>query len=62
MEKQNIRIENPWYGMINSPEQKKRAKRRMKKARRVYRAKTAMWVILVECLVLAAVLAGLLVM
>ena len=61
MEKQIV-IENPWYGMINSPEQKKRAKRRMKKARRVYRAKTALWVILVECLALAAVLAGLLVM
>ena len=27
---ENIRIENPWYGMINSPEQVKRRTARMK--------------------------------
>lgn len=55
MERQ-IAFENPWYGMINSPEQAKRRKARMKKDKRAYRKKTALWVIKVQCVVLAAVL------
>ena len=55
---ENIRIENPWYGMINSPEQAKRRKARMKQDARVYRKKTALWVIKVQCLVLAVALAA----
>ena len=51
-----IVIENPWYGILNSPEQKKRAKRRMKRDARAYRKKTAMWVIKVQCLVLMVAL------
>ena len=55
---ENIRIENPWYGMINSPKQAKRRKARMKKDKRAYRKKTALWVIKIQCLVLAVALAA----
>ena len=55
---ENIRIENPWYGMINSPAQAKRRKARMKKDKRAYRKKTALWVIKIQCVVLAVALAA----
>ena len=38
MEKQII-IENPWYDMINSPEQAKRRQARMKRDQKVWRKK-----------------------
>ena len=57
MEKK-IAFENPWYGMINSPEQAKRRKARMKKDKRAYRKKTALWVIKVQCVVLAVAMAA----
>ena len=58
MEKQII-IENPWYGMINSPEQAKRRQARMKQDRKVWRKKKAVRRLKVLCGTLA-VLAGML--
>ena len=55
---ENIRIENPWYGMINRPEQAKRRKARMKQDKRACRKKTALWVIKVQCVVLAVAMAA----
>lgn len=55
-----IAFENPWYGMISSPEQARRRKARMKQDKRAYRKKTALWVIKIQCGVLAAALAAVL--
>ena len=57
MEKQNIRIENPWYGMINSPEQAKRRQVRMEQDAKVYRKQKAKGIAGDACLALAAVAA-----
>ncbi|MBR3752564.1 MAG: hypothetical protein IKK50_05470 [Ruminiclostridium sp.] len=56
MEKK-IAFENPWYGMINSPEQEARRKARMKQDARVYRKRKALRAIKIQCGVLAALLA-----
>ena len=55
---ENIRIENPWYGMINSPEQAKRRQARMKQDARVYRKRKTLRAIKVQCVVLAVALAA----
>ena len=55
MEKK-IAFENPWYGMINSPEQEARRKARMKQDARVYRKRKALRAIKIQCGVLAAAL------
>ena len=56
MEKQIV-IENPWYGMINSPEQAKRRQARMKQDAKVYRKQKAKGIAGDACLALAAVAA-----
>ena len=56
MEKK-IAFENPWYGMINSPEQEARRKARMKKDARAYRKQRAKRMATDTCMVLAAVAA-----
>lgn len=57
MEKQNIRIENPWYGMINSPEQAKRRQARMQQDAKAHRKQKAKGIAEDACLALAAVAA-----
>ena len=54
MEQQNIRIENPWYQMIESPEQEARRKARMKRDAKVYRKKKAKGIVEGTCLALGA--------
>jgi predicted house-cleaning NTP pyrophosphatase (Maf/HAM1 superfamily) len=56
MEQQNIRIENPWYQMIESPEQEARRKARMKADANAYQKQRAKRVATDTCMVLAAVL------
>lgn len=56
MEKQIV-IENPWYGMINSPEQAKRRQARMEQDAKVYRKQKAKGIAEDACLALAAVAA-----
>lgn len=52
-----IAFENPWYGMINSPEQARRRKARMKQDARAYRKRKALRAIKIQCGVLAAAVA-----
>ena len=54
----NVRIENPWYQMIESPQQEARRKARMKRDARVYRKKKALRALKIQCAVLAAALAA----
>ena len=56
MEKQIV-IENPWYGIINSPEQAKRRQARMQQDAKVYRKQKAKGIAEDACLALAAVAA-----
>ena len=56
MEKQIV-IENPWYGMINSPEQAKRRQARMEQDAKIYRKQKAKGIAGDACLALAAVAA-----
>lgn len=58
MEQQNIRIENPWYQMINSPQQEARRKARMKRDAKVYRKKKTLRILKIQCAVLAVALAA----
>ena len=55
MERQ-IAFENPWYGMINSPEQEARRKARMKQDAKAYQKQRAKRMATDTCMVLAAVL------
>ncbi len=54
MEKQNIRIENPWYQMIESPEQEARRKARMEQDAKVYRKQKAKMAVTEICMALGA--------
>lgn len=56
MEKK-IAFENPWYGMINSPEQDRRRKARMKQDAKAWRKRKALRIIKIQCGVLAVALA-----
>ena len=54
MEQQNIRIENPWYQMIESPEQEARRKARMQRDAKVYRKQKAKMAVTEICMALGA--------